>query len=166
MFRTRASLPSIAALLFAAGCAAEAPPPPSQPVAFSHKAHVDNDIACTNCHPGAETQAQAGLAPLAGCATCHRRAIIPDHPEVMKVIEAFRNREPLAWNRVNVIPKAAMVHFKHKPHARAGVACESCHGDVGEMTVARQTVDVADMGWCVSCHQQEGASIDCLTCHH
>lgn len=165
MFRSRIRLPLLTCVLAAAACTAESPPPP-QPVAFSHKAHVDNDIACTSCHPGAETQAQAGLTPLAGCATCHRRAIIPDHPEVMKVIEAFRNREPLIWNRVNVIPEAAMVHFNHKPHARAGVACESCHGDVGEMTVARQTVDVADMGWCVSCHQQEGASIDCLACHH
>ena len=57
------------------------------------------------------------------------------------MIERFRNREPLVWNRVNVIPDAAMVHFKHKPHARAGVSCDSCHGNVGEMTVARQAVD-------------------------
>ena len=165
MRRSRVNLLPLVCLLWVAGCTPE-PQPPSQPVAFSHKAHVDNEIACTSCHPGAETQAQAGLTPLAGCATCHRRAIIPDHPEVMKVIERFRNREPLVWNRVNVIPDAAMVHFKHKPHARAGVSCDSCHGNVGEMTVARQAVDVADMGWCVSCHQQQGASIDCLTCHH
>jgi hypothetical protein len=21
------------------------------------------------------------------------------------------------------------------------------------------------MGWCISCHRERGASIDCLTCH-
>ncbi|HJO04516.1 MAG TPA: cytochrome c3 family protein [Acidobacteriota bacterium] len=165
MSRSGVSLLPLACLLLAAGCAEE-PQPPPQPVAFSHKAHVDNEIACTSCHPGAETEAQAGLTPLAGCATCHRRAIIPDHPEVVKVIELFQNREPLAWNRVNVIPDSAMVHFKHKPHARAEISCDRCHGDVAEMTIAQQPFDVSDMGWCVSCHQQEGASIDCLACHH
>jgi hypothetical protein len=34
------------------------------------------------------------------------------------------------------------------------------------MTVAQQVVDVANMGWCLGCHREQGASVDCLTCHH
>ena len=155
------------AAVLVAGCSTGAQPEsPPQPVAFSHKAHSENEITCTSCHLGAETQAQAGLAPLASCATCHRRAILPDHPEIVKVIEYFENREPLVWRKVNVIPDGAMVHFKHKPHARAGVECSSCHGDVGQMTLARPEFNVADMGFCIDCHLQTGASVDCLTCHH
>jgi hypothetical protein len=27
-------------------------------------------------------------------------------------------------------------------------------------------VSSLQMGWCLGCHQQRGASTDCLTCHH
>ena len=154
------------AIVFLGGCSGEALPPPSQPIAFSHLAHSRNDIPCARCHQGADSQAQAGLPPLSSCAVCHRRRAIPDHPEVMKFMELLQNREPLVWNKVNVMPASAMVHFKHKPHARAEVACATCHGDVGQMTVAQQVFNTADMGWCVSCHKDSGASVDCLTCHH
>ena len=141
----------------------EAPP---QPIAFSHLAHSENDIACIRCHQGAETQAQAGLPPISSCASCHRRAAIPDHPEVLKFMERLERREPLVWGKVNVLPASAMVHFKHKPHARAEVDCSACHGDVAQMTVAQSVINIADMGWCVSCHRENEASVDCLTCHH
>jgi len=74
--------------------------------------------------------------------------------------------EPVLWRKVHVIPQSAMVHFKHNAHMRAGIDCSTCHGDVARMTVARQVVDVANMGWCLSCHRENDASVDCLTCHH
>ncbi len=157
---------ALASVLLTAACANGAPaPPPPQPVAFDHQKHVAIDMTCTQCHPGAETQAQAGLTPIAACATCHR-GILPDHPEIVKLMAYLDNDEPLRWRKVNAIAPTAMVHFKHKPHARAGVACATCHGDVGQMTVARQVVNTANMGWCIACHQDSSASTDCLTCHH
>lgn len=157
---------AVCALVVAAGCTEEPPPPPPQPIAFSHQTHAENDIACDRCHQGADTQAEAGLPPISSCAVCHRRRAIPDHPEVLKFMEHLENEEPLLWRKVHVLPASAMVHFKHSPHVRAGVECATCHGDVARMTVARQVVDVANMGWCVSCHRENGASDDCLTCHH
>ena len=114
------------------------------------------------------------------CAGCHRRQGT-DIPAVQAFMELYDGGqgEPLAWNKVNVIPESAMVHFKHKPHARAGVGCETCHGDIGSMTVAQQVLNVANMGWCVDCHRNppegltrangepiEQASIDCAVCHY
>jgi len=146
------------------GCSG--PPPPSQPIAFNHQTHAENDIACVRCHQGVETQAEAGLPALSSCAVCHRRRAIPDHPEVLKFMELLEKREPLLWRKVNVMPESAMMHFKHNPHIRAGVECSTCHGDVAQMAIARRVIDTADMGWCLSCHEESGASTDCLTCHH
>lgn len=154
-----------AALVVLAGCQEGPEPPPPQPIAFNHSAHIENDVACTECHEGVETQAEAGLPPISTCASCHRRTI-PDHPEVVRFMEYYQNDEPIVWRKVNALPESAMVHFNHAPHIRAGVDCATCHGDVGQMTVAQAVLNVADMGWCVSCHQENQASSDCLTCHH
>jgi len=154
--------------LVLAGCAPGPEPAPDQPIAYNHQVHVqDEEMECTRCHLGAETQEQAGLPPMTVCAGCHRRQGT-DIPAVQAFMELYDggNGEPLAWNKVNVIDESAMVHFKHKPHARAEIGCETCHGDIGSMTVAEQVINVANMGWCVDCHRQENASIDCLTCHH
>ncbi|SVA75713.1 uncharacterized protein METZ01_LOCUS128567 [marine metagenome] len=149
-------------------CGNDLPPPPEQPIAFNHQKHFENDIGCLECHEGAETQSQAGLPPMAACATCHRRRAAADHPEVLKFMAQYDNGngEPMVWRKVHVLPTSAMVHFKHKPHVQAGVDCTTCHGEVSQMTVAQQMVDVANMGWCLDCHIERDASIDCLTCHH
>ena len=88
------------------GCSDEPPPSPPQPIAFSHQAHAENDIGCLRCHQGAETQAEAGLPALSSCAVCHRRRVVPDHPEVLKFMELLENREPLVWRKVNVMPES------------------------------------------------------------
>lgn len=147
------------------GCAENPPPPPPQPIAYSHKAHIDAELECDRCHRGAERAAQAGLPEMRACLSCHRR-VIPDHPEIVKFRELAETGEPLLWRKVNVMPKDAMVHFHHGAHTLAGVTCETCHGDVGQMALAQRVINTADMGWCVDCHREEEASIDCLTCHH
>jgi len=153
-------------LLLIAGCSPRPQPAPEQPIAYNHQVHVqDEEMACTRCHLGAETQDHAGLPPMTVCAGCHRRQGT-DIPAVVAFMEQYGQDQPITWRKVNYMPESAMVHFRHKPHARAGVGCENCHGDVGSMTVAQQVVNTADMGWCVDCHRREEASIDCLTCHH
>ena len=79
---------------------------------------------------------------------------------------AWEDQQPLLWRRINRLPESSMVHFHHAAHARAEVGCETCHGDLASMTVAEPTRNVADMGWCIECHRQRGASDDCLTCHY
>lgn len=153
-------------LVLLTACSSDLPPPPPQPIAFNHQVHIENEIECVRCHQGVETQAQAGLPPISSCAVCHRRNDAPDSPEVLKFMGNLERGEPVIWRKVNTLPTSAMVHFKHSPHIAAGVECATCHGDVGSMTVARQVVNVADMGWCLSCHKERGASVDCLTCHH
>jgi len=139
-------------------------PTPEQPIAYDHQVHIEAGLECVRCHRGAEEGVHAGMPSVQACAGCHRREI-PDHPEVQKVMLASENREPILWAKVNVIPDSAMVHFNHRAHARAGVECLTCHGDVASMTVAEPVRNVADMGWCVECHRENEASDDCLACH-
>ena len=148
-----------------AGCDSGPPPAPPQPLAYSHKAHIDAGLECSRCHRGADRAKEAGIPEMAGCVACHRRRI-PDHPEIIKLKAMYEAKEPIRWRKVNVMPKQAMVHFDHGPHARAQVECITCHGDVGQMTLARRVINTADMGWCISCHLEQEASVDCLTCHH
>ena len=138
---------------------------PAQPVAYNHQVHIEAGLQCERCHAGAFEGKRAGLPPLSTCVSCHRR-VIPDHPEVEKLLEAWRTETPILWTRVNVLAKEAMVQFHHGAHTRADVGCEQCHGDVAVMASAEPVLDVADMGWCVSCHRARGAEDDCLACHY
>ena len=151
--------------LFAVGCAPPTPPTPEQPIAYNHKVHIEAGLECVRCHRGADRVAQAGLPAVATCAACHRR-VVPENPEVQKVLAAWEEKEPIRWRKVNVLPDRSMVHFHHGAHARAGVECATCHGDIASMTVAQPLREVADMGWCIDCHRENEASDDCLACHY
>jgi hypothetical protein len=49
-------------------------------------------------------------------------------------------------------------------HLHHGVECAQCHGRVEEMPHTPRASSF-EMGWCLSCHRQQGGSLDCLTCH-
>ena len=153
--------------LLIGGCGLEPPVEAEQPIAYNHKVHIEAELECSRCHRGAEDQEQAGLPPVQTCASCHRR-VASDHPEVQKVLQAWEDKTPIEWVKMNHLPESAMVQFHHGAHTRAEIACEECHGDVASMALQVPPFDVADMGWCVTCHREnadKGASDDCLTCH-
>ena len=64
-------------------------------------------------------------------------------------------------------------------HSNAGVDCQTCHGDIKEMNRVWMTPDTVlrphslwlpasklEMGWCMDCHLERGASDDCAACHY
>ena len=135
----------------------------AQPIAFSHEHHVaEIGIDCQFCHAYARRGPVAGIPSVQRCAGCHR-VVLSEQPEILKVLEYWENEEPIPWVRVHDLPDH--VRFTHKAHVRAGVACETCHGDVARMEAAVQ-VESLSMGWCVSCHEDRGATRDCLACHY
>lgn len=143
-------------------CAPPMPPTPKQPVRFSHRLHVsDNLIGCPVCHPFAARSPVAGIPSLGRCVGCHR-FVDRQKPDVQKINQAFEDRKAIEWVRVNRVPDH--VYFTHERHIAAGVRCQHCHGAIEKMDVTRQ-VHSMSMGWCVDCHRSRGASIGCLTCH-
>jgi len=139
-------------------------PSPEQPIEFPHNVHVAKKIACTEyCHESVVTGPVAGLPSVRTCMICHD-AIATDRPRIQQITAMRAKGIDLAWQRVYGYPAPSHVKFNHAPHIRAKVECATCHGNIGEQTVARHNVDL-NMGTCVTCHIEKKASIDCLTCH-
>ena len=135
----------------------------AQPIAFSHAHHVTEvGLDCQFCHAYARRGPVAGIPSVQLCAGCHE-VVLSDAPEIVKVLDYWENKEPIAWVRVHDLQD--YVRFAHKPHIRAGVGCADCHGNVEAMEAAVQ-VESLSMGWCVSCHKERNASRDCLVCHY
>jgi hypothetical protein len=137
---------------------------PQQPFPFSHRLHLEKELACTDCHEGVERGPVASIPGVSTCMICHSQ-IATDRPLIKQMAEMQEKGLDFAWQRVYDYPRSAHVRFEHAPHIRAKVSCSTCHGDQTQQTVARRMVDM-DMGFCVNCHQERQASNDCLTCHY
>ena len=144
---------------------ASSPPPVQQPIAFNHKAMVSKGVSCLFCHSGAIHSETAGIPSVQKCMDCHK-TVARDKPEVAKLIEDWNQQKTIPWVRVITLPR--FVHFSHQVHvAGAGINCENCHGDVGQMTVYQQTFQM-NMGWCLDCHKKQPNAQElssCETCH-
>jgi mono/diheme cytochrome c family protein len=165
------------------------PDAPLQPILFSHLIHAGSfGIPCQYCHAEARRSPHAGLPSVERCMGCHKIVGADGNPEIAKVHDHWNRKAPIPWVRVFKVQE--FVYFAHKPHVRAGVACQRCHGEVqGMMRVGgeRGTNPIVDlknllgmspppprltMGWCVECHREQNrtrgtkAPLDCVTCHH
>ena len=139
-------------------------PEPEQPLEFPHNIHAGKQIACTEyCHEAVTTGPVAGLPSVRTCLVCHN-TIATDRPRIRQLTAMRERGEDFVWQRVYGYAPAAHVRFNHAPHIRADVGCSTCHGNIGEGTVATRNVDLT-MGFCVNCHNEKKAPIDCLTCH-
>jgi Cytochrome c7 and related cytochrome c len=138
---------------------------PQQPIAFKHEVMVQAGVPCLFCHTEAMKSADAGMPSVEKCVGCHR-TIAPDSPEIQKVLAYWKEQKPIEWVRVNQLPR--FVYFSHEVHVvGAGLNCETCHGDVGHMTVTYAPIKMT-MGFCLSCHEKQTNApqlMDCITCH-
>lgn len=148
-----------AAGLGALAVAQRPPPPPRQPVAFSHAIHAGNlALDCRFCHWTAETAPHAGMPDMETCAGCH-------WPVATRPLAT-----PLAWTRVARLPDHAV--FDHAVHVDAGFACAACHGDVAGMERTRAPERPWSMLFCLECHRAHeapgrgtGRLTNCHACH-
>ena len=152
--------------LFAGAAGARRTPAvgPRQPLPMSHKRHIAKDMKCRACHQGVEGEAAASFPTLADCMDCHKtpQGEVPSEPQVRAFATGVQD---LAWVRLNRL--AGHVYFSHAAHVTLGrVRCEACHRDMSQVDQAPTEADVhLDMGACVACHREGGASLDCLACH-
>ena len=123
---------------------------PLQPILFSHRHHAaELRIDCRNCHSTVETGAFAGMPSTHTCLTCHSQ-IFTSTSMIRPLLESAAANVPLQWNRVNRLP--SHVYFNHSIHIAKGVACTSCHGEVGK-TALMMKAEPLTMRWCIDCHQ-------------
>jgi hypothetical protein len=154
---------AVLVLIGARWAAAAKPYTPQQPIDFSHLVHATGDqLSCELCHSAARRSPFAGIAPVERCIGCHR-VVNPESPEILKLRRFWDAGEPIPWVKVYVLPR--YVHFTHVAHVQSHIDCRTCHGEVQRMDRVARVADMT-MRWCVDCHRAQGASVDCLTCHH
>src|SRR6266705_1857310 len=108
--------------------------PLAQPINFPHNVHAQTyKIDCQYCHADARRSEYAGVPSVERCLGCHK-ITAADKPEIKKLAEYAARRDPIPWVRIFKLPE--FTHFPHKPHVRAGVASQTCHGPVETMTTA------------------------------
>ena len=134
-----------------------------QPIYFSHRVHAGvKEISCRFCHPFVDRSQNAGIPPVEQCFFCHRY-IITQHPQIVQEKWHLDTKTPVPWVRVFYVPDH--VKFNHQLHIRSQVDCVECHGDVKKFD--RLVPVDFKMGFCVNCHRQRKAQLDCwLACHH
>jgi len=144
---------------------ASSPPPqaPAQPIAYSHRLHAGElEISCQYCHVYARRSAVAGVPSVKKCMGCHD-FVAYEAEEVQKIVGYWERDEPIPWERIYDLPDHTV--FFHDRHVKQGIDCAECHGPVETMeqvTLFRSL----EMGWCVDCHRESEASLDCLACHY
>jgi hypothetical protein len=187
------SVAAVCAVVFAAGAAdlyeytPEELTGPEQPIAFNHQIHAGGitdgnlGIPCLYCHGPAERGWNAEPPAASVCMGCHQYIKQGRTPgsdkEIAKIHEYYDKHEHIPWVRIHKLPD--YVQFKHMRHVQAGVQCQECHGPVQDMKrvhLVPQTrftkrsfflpTAKLEMGWCMECHLQRGATDDCVACHY
>jgi hypothetical protein len=135
---------------------------PAQPIPFSHRVHAhDKQISCYMCHEQARFAANAGVPPVQTCLLCHSHIIVT-YPPIEQLRCYFDANKPVEWTRVTRLPD--FVYFTHAVHLQRGVDCGRCHGNVLQMDRI-QLAHNLNMGFCMRCHRENRATVDCFTCH-
>jgi hypothetical protein len=137
-----------------------------QPIPFSHRIHAGvNKIPCQYCHAYAGRSSEPGVPAVSQCVGCHGNEISGGGIQAVTRPWTDNNRPPfeIEWNRVYTLPD--FVRFTHRPHIHAGLACQNCHGPVETMDRVVPVKEI-NMGFCVDCHTEKRATLDCVACHH
>lgn len=141
-----------------------APDPPSQPIAFNHRRHVEDlGLECSSCHPFYERETFSGLPNAATCAECHLEPL-GESPEEERLLRLLEAGSPLEWNPLFRQPPH--VFYSHRNHvAVAKIECQECHGVFAGTEVPPDRVKRLRMEDCLHCHEGAGASRECTACH-
>ena len=158
--------PVLRALAFASFFAAAVPllQAVDQPIAYTHKKHIALGLQCLDCHSMADIGPAATIPSVRKCMLCHAK-LGADKPEIKKIAAYAAKGREIPWERVYGFESQALVKFQHAPHIRAKVDCATCHGNMTQADTAQKLVN-HNMGSCLTCHRQKGASQDCATCHY
>jgi hypothetical protein len=153
-------------------------PGPLQPIPFSHKHHAGlYEIDCQYCHTATDRSRAAGVPSVEVCMGCHAQfdKAYDQFEGIRTLKDHWERKEPIEWAQIHRVPEH--VKFQHRAHVQAGFECQDCHGPVEDMDKVYMVPDTKwwpwmlptqklEMGWCIDCHRQNGATQDCIACHY
>lgn len=134
----------------------------------SHEAH--RQLPCVRCHVNATESRRASdllIPPERACLPCHAEQIDRASASVDRcgTCHAGYGEEGAAVVPASRFP-TARIRFSHAEHAREGLTCLECHGDVPLSTIASRE-HLPTMRSCFRCHggARPTAPTACATCH-
>lgn len=133
-----------------------------QPIAFSHQRHAGNcrsTVSSAIAAPASPRRVGPFRLPLHDLPSLPERA----DPGDGKAAGLLERQGADPWIRLQRLPD--FVQFTHEMHLDAGFQCADCHGEVERMSQTPRAATF-EMGWCIDCHERNGASLDCFTCHY
>ena len=138
-------------------------PAPAQPIAYSHRAHVEQGLVCVDCHVSAAIAERATLPPTSTCMSCHNKTTTRS-AEIEKLAGYDGRKADVPWARVYRLPE--YVFFSHQVHVAPAtqLTCDTCHGDVATMDATQKVRDTS-MAACMECHRATSAPNLCDSCH-
>ncbi len=134
---------------------------PDQPIPFSHKIHAGQyQIDCRYCHTQVERSPVASVPSLDICMNCHLTVKV-NSPWIKKIRKAYENKEPIAWQKVHLLPD--FVRFNHSLHIQFLTGG-------GQQRTQQKAHEGAEEGIAESFHlflpaSQEQIRRACTTCH-
>jgi hypothetical protein len=159
-----------------------------QPFDFNHALHVDMTGTCDSCHFFRDDGTFSGVPKLAQCIDCHEEVQGGTKDEEIFVNEYVRNYREVPYLVYSEQPDC--VYFSHSAHVLSGgMACETCHGPIGESTSSRvyeynritgysrdiwgksmlglkkNTWDRMKMDDCAECHRENGVKQNSAQTH-
>ncbi|MHC4413785.1 MAG: cytochrome c3 family protein [Planctomycetota bacterium] len=147
---------------------------PPQPIAFNHKLHLERaqGITCEDCHQFVTSQVYAGLPSKFICFDCHDvdadesdNGPDADRSELTALAGYADAEGDIPWHRVTATRED--VFFSHRMHVTvARIDCRECHPKMPDRTSppTRGPLQI-EMDTCIGCHEDNGASVDCVSCH-
>ncbi len=160
-----------------------------QPIDFNHALHTNLAGGCESCHFFRDDGTFSGVPKLAQCTDCHEE-VQGSNPEEKKFVDNYVSKyKEVSWLINSKQPNC--VFFSHAAHVKKEkMACETCHGDVGESEhtasyeenritgysraiwgkniagIKTYTWDRMKMDDCGECHKKEtGDKGSCFQCH-
>lgn len=125
---------------------------------FSHAAHINMGIDCSQCHTRVDSSDKGtdSLLPVMdACRECHDI----DEAETCGLCHSDAENPAALEPVIDYSPK-----FNHAAHISIGVECESCHEGIS-LSDSSSTVHLPLMDPCMACHDGETADRSCITCH-
>jgi len=144
----------------------ESQPGPTEDLIFSHKKHLDANVACATCHPTPLGHFGQPAPLMVTCLSCHQGETAPNdckncHRKLDEIAPGVD--EPV----VHLKPDARTRRTCEKCHD-VGTWCEQCHGVVMPHPTAWPKIHgryaESQPKDCVKCHQSKDKNF-CVRCH-
>jgi hypothetical protein len=125
---------------------------------FSHSFHIDQGIACADCHheaPASTMSSDNLIGDHQSCQSCHEEQISSEC--------TFCHTAPDDIKAIANPPRELI--FSHAKHTTdRSIACETCHSGLAQVEYSSHA-NMPSMDQCVRCHTNERVSVTCETCH-